>query len=793
MLSICRLALLCCAVVVVAADEWTEAFGPIDAVAIARDADLLPLCSMVVRSVGPGSVADKAGLRAGDLLVGLDGLRIHGSGEYDLVRFQRPCTRGEMRLAVWRDGGLVTCATRDAQAVQRLGFDFGDPPGALERALRELAVPACGWESFPRRDGVALLRWSAAAPPTADRTWIAGLARLYALLAEQRWAEAATVVVQPPEPDLAVLADFYHRLALRHAAGEQEPDPARLGRSCAWYTIHYPYPRLSLPALGTFTHPDPAFMAALRDVAEDPAGAHHDPAAACRAMAAQDDEGSYAWRSRCAVIDPARHRDWPFRHEDIANDGPRGAVIATLRAQVAAGGALAQWSRFSLVTALLIQQRGVDGPERTRPFMDALDEVRADAPLLGYFAALNASRALGVWHVNGASEAFIAAIVARPFPLTAQPSRFLDHLRARDAGLAFQLMGPEECRWPAHLSKAYAALARETTVADLRRRLAAAGAADRDQRAPLDLAQRTALMAAGTECFRDAALLDDATLLAGIGAPGAGAGLLTDALSELFYRQTADEEVDANWWTMPRDALDRLTAQPAAVAGMRAAIAAIPWSDAQALVPAVRAADAAWGTGASLLVLAEACAGHGQGELAAAMRQRVVVLYQRLRACAQRVHLNRDWREDFECRLLILGVLSPATVPEAIAAGERCGQRRTPEQEWDSVQLGLALAHLAAGRRDDALAALCRSFEVGRTDPGPVLYWCDGEPLTDTRASRTWILRRVLAAGPLPEVLRKMLLGRVRSALVDDAFLAALGVERKALPGDPRSPTANDF
>ena len=138
------------------------------------------------------------------------------------------------------------------------------------------------------------------------------------------------------------------------------------------------------------------------------------------------------------------------------------------------------------------------------------------------------------------------------------------------------------------------------------------------------------------------------------------------------------------------------------------------------------------------------------------------------------------------------GLLSPATVPLAIAIGERCGKGRKPDQEWDSVQLGLAVSYLAAGRRDDALGALGRSFVVGRRDGAP-LYWCDGEALQDSVACRTWVLRRIIAAQPLAAAERAQLLVVVRPALIDDAFAAALGVARTALPADPQAKDANDF
>lgn len=794
MLHPLRFTALCLLAACVAADEWADTCGPVDASALAAEARVIELTAPRVARINPGSAAQGMGLRVGDRLVGCDGLRIYGQGEWDLVRYNRPGPPGVMAVAVWRQGALLTLTTRSAEAVRRLGADFGDQPG-LENALTTLAAPACGWQSFPRRDGAALLRWAATAPPTADRGWITALAQLYAALAAQDWAAAARMEVQPPEPGLAALAAFYQRLARRHADGEQEPDPQRLGQTPSWYTIHYPYPTLVLPALGAFTHPDPAFMTGLAALRDDPADVRRDGAAAAEALERQADESWYQFCVRKSLLDERNHGGWPYRYTDVWEDARRPGLIAGLRAVAEGGGEQAAWSRFCLLCPLQIAARGLGGAERTRPMLDALRAVRAASPLLGYLGAVQVLRAMGMWEVPEVMQRLDDALVDDPFRLTAKPSRLLDHLRAREASIQLQVIDPADMAWPRRLWLVHGALHRATTVAALRARLAAAAAVDRDPAAgpALDPAQRAELVRTATGTFRYAYSTPDALALGALGAPGRGQGLVLDAFAELFYCQTPFSNPDMATGIAALAAVDPPATQAESVAGMRAAIAAIAW-DGPAVAAAVDGAAAAWGGSAATLVLADACAAHGQAAAASAQRARVTDLQQRIEAyCAGHQATTRA-RADLAARALPALLLSPATAPLALAIGERADGEIGLEEQCDALQLALALAQLAAGRPDAAEQALERSFTTGRT-AAAAQFWLDGAPVAEAAACRTWILRRVLAAGPLAAPRRKQLLAVLRPALIDDAFAGLLGLERGKLPADPHAAAAsgNDF
>ncbi len=791
MRNVCRWAILVLFSAAVAADEWSASFSPADAEAITRDAPFIPLYATLAEGVEQNSPAGRMGLRNGDRLVGLDGLQIYGTGEWDLVRFQRTLSPGTMQVTVWRAGAVLTLVTHEARAVQRMGIGMNTPEG-LDVALDQLATPSCGWSSFPRRAGVALLRWQAAAPATAERVWISELARLYGLLADQQWAEAAQLEVKPPEPELARLAAFYHRLALRHEHGEQEPDPGCLGEPRPWYTVNYPYPRLILPELGTFTHPDPAFMDGLARLRSGGGFTAKQASAVIEEMDSQPGEIHFAYALRRAAIDGRHHGGWPFRHADLGKDGARQSMITTLREQIASAGDQAAWSRHCLIGPLLLEARYKPNQESLVPLLKRLNETRSSAPLISYLGFVNARLAIANWRITSLSAQLAHELAEHPFQLTARPSRLFDYARARSAGLELQLPEPYECRWTTHLNELHAALHLPAPLADVRRRLAAA--AYKPGVETLTDAQRVALLEEATACFRYHCSFADAQMVSQVIGAGHGVGLRNDFFSELLYRCGGDELDDYVWVGVPLNDLDHLIAEPEHVAGMRKAIAAIPWKDPSAIAAAVEAARVAWGSSGATLVLAEACTAHDQPALAAALSERVVQLYQRIRTYGDIMQFNRQARELFDFKLVSLGVLGKATVPLAIVAGERFARDRNPDQEWDSVQLALAIAYLAADRKGDAAAALIRSFIVGQIDK-EMIYWCAGEPVTEAIPARTWLLRQLLAANAIDAGQRNQLLAVLKPTLIDDAFASLLGLDRAKLPTDPQAVknNANDF
>ncbi|TVT52112.1 MAG: DegQ family serine endoprotease [Azoarcus sp. PHD] len=93
----------------------------------------------LIASVDPGSAADKAGLQAGDVVLGVDGIRVADSADLPrIIGEKRPGTK--VRLDVWRDG-----RNREVTAVlDELNPEFGSTtqPGGSESTTGKLGLKA---------------------------------------------------------------------------------------------------------------------------------------------------------------------------------------------------------------------------------------------------------------------------------------------------------------------------------------------------------------------------------------------------------------------------------------------------------------------------------------------------------------------------------------------------------------------------------------------------------------------------------------------------------------------------
>tara|TARA_R110001583_G_scaffold149564_1_gene301655 strand:- start:18515 stop:19957 length:1443 start_codon:yes stop_codon:yes gene_type:complete len=93
----------------------------------------------LIASVDPGSAADKAGLQAGDVVLGVDGVRVADSADLPrIIGEKRPGTK--VRLDVWRDG-----RNREVTAVlDELSPEFGSTtqPGGSESTTGKLGLKA---------------------------------------------------------------------------------------------------------------------------------------------------------------------------------------------------------------------------------------------------------------------------------------------------------------------------------------------------------------------------------------------------------------------------------------------------------------------------------------------------------------------------------------------------------------------------------------------------------------------------------------------------------------------------
>lgn len=100
----------------------------------------------LVAQVEPGSPADRAGLQAGDVVLGVDGDSVVGSGDLPALLAQH-ASGDQVRLQVWRDGKEVQVSARLGASEERVASAAKEPAaaagGKLGIALRP-ADPAGG-------------------------------------------------------------------------------------------------------------------------------------------------------------------------------------------------------------------------------------------------------------------------------------------------------------------------------------------------------------------------------------------------------------------------------------------------------------------------------------------------------------------------------------------------------------------------------------------------------------------------------------------------------------------------
>jgi hypothetical protein len=767
------------------ADDFTRELGRFSAAEVAADPWLAGLTAPLVARIDEGSPAKAMGLEVGDHLLALDGLRVIGRAEWDLVRFRRPGRPDGMQVAVLRDDQVLELTSARVLPVGRLGFSFQAEEG-WNSALAGIGFTAPDSRTrggdLPPRAALALLRWHAHRDAADDVRWIPALAIRLATLSAGHWAEAAALPpldVPASCPELRRYARYLEAIAAYHAQGEQPPDPAWHHETLLYHVIHYPYPRLHLPALGAFAHPDAAFLKGLGELDQYPTRARRD--LTLGNMRQQEGESSYGWNVRKALVAPKRHGGWPYRHSDLFETDSRSRLLDGLRAEVAGGGPLAEAARFARFPATVVDAVKRDQPRPLQLVLPDVAAMRARSPLLGYLALGVLSRACAFHGATGVREPLRAALLAGPLPDTAQPSLLLRHLRTHEAGLESYILDDEMPELRSHLALVHGALSRPHAFAELQRLLAADGVAT------LPVARRQELLAEMLDYVRDSCQPEDLAAMARLEVPGA----LVDAVAEIA-RWHAREEHDQAWLVCEDNAGVRMAWELRLLPRMVAAIATIPWEDAQARTLAVEQARLLAGTPYATLVLAEACAAHGDQRLADALRRRIALLHERCDQLAELQDLGRGIRRWLaEVRLIVCSPQA-ATADLALAAGERCAKLARDGEEWDSLDLYQARAACAAGQTANAVEWLCRSFSATKQDAKPT-FLIAATSIDNCRAFRTWLLQRLVSDAGFTPALRQRLVAAARADQVDDGFAGLLQVQRATLTGTATVPGANDF
>jgi len=213
-------------------------------------------------------------INAGDIILGMDGMRTYGKRELELARFRNPMS-STMTLLINREGDLQWIKLHDLAPGRQIGIKWNDEQ-EQDRFLNEIEslglpipddriIPAL--RLLPASAAAALDLWAHAKPSSAleDTAWLQDFISLYITVQSRRYADAAPTAHQPPIPYFQRLEKFYLSLAAANLPKEAPPDVARTGETPEYYTLALPVPFFR-PQLGDLHFSDLRFNTLLTKV-----------------------------------------------------------------------------------------------------------------------------------------------------------------------------------------------------------------------------------------------------------------------------------------------------------------------------------------------------------------------------------------------------------------------------------------------------------------------------------------------------------------------------------------------
>ncbi len=370
------------------------------------------LSRLEVTRVLEDSPAQRAGLQVGDRLLAVGGYRVHDTAELKLVAGLIPAEDDAECWSVLRQGQVLTVTMRDLLRAGVRGVGIGvsarDPDMAQVVEACGLTVAAAeraDLNHVPTRAVHALQDWLAEnAPAKREVAWLRSFVDTYVKVLRCQDLAAREAPPDVPVPYLAQLERFYRAIATGRAAGDQDPDPARLGCDRAFFALSYPWPSAPSPDLGRFTTSDAPFNAFFRRVLSEPglSWAERKAFGSAYAVHGGDDHvGTGIEGVKRALIeegrpdedDPSPYQEGLFHgstsstiflHRDPAE---RAAFIAELRRRYQADDVDALLLGYALAGALLVDNQ-VD-----EAFL-VMERLLKDSPYIGWRATLEAPKAM---------------------------------------------------------------------------------------------------------------------------------------------------------------------------------------------------------------------------------------------------------------------------------------------------------------------------------------------------------------------------------------------------------------
>ena len=322
-----------------------------------------------VDSLVSDGLAERAGLRVHDVIIGIQGVRTRSSAEYQAVRFAS-WRADDIRLMTVREGRSHELIVKGTGPTKRFGFSMRDQPlsvdiarvwGMEERDFFPDAVadvpPTTGIDSvlgafttattihwdderlslstFPLAAQETLANWAGDVEPV--KAWVVGLLKGYSLLVREEYEQAAVCFMaagvgeRSVDPSLDSLGSLYVAIARRGRDGESLFGPGLYDASSSFIAAVYPYPEVVSSQTNGFSHtPEFARLFEMATSGDDGqaslAKQHVNSGSPSNATPAE----RYINQVKSALIAPVSYGGWPFRSSLIWNSGDARAVIREL-------------------------------------------------------------------------------------------------------------------------------------------------------------------------------------------------------------------------------------------------------------------------------------------------------------------------------------------------------------------------------------------------------------------------------------------------------------------------------
>jgi hypothetical protein len=346
-----------------------------------------------ITSVKKDQPAERAGLRPGDCIIGLDGVRVRDSREYNLIRFFYD-PRPTVELTLVRTGGITNIVISDPRPIRSCGFTFSDQkpdflatlkasnlqindllpeplpqvkagppsngldlffetfknagrpaPNSGDSGLEPDSEMVVALSSFPARgqeEILALLSTNS----SADRNWVAHLIKVYGLLLFERRDEALRILTETrllehsSTPFLTQLLQFYQDVA-------SHPPTANEGIPLNEYQVDIPFIALCFPyPLTPNAHSvefpaDPHFQGLFDTTftgSQTRRNFQAELMSAARPYTIKNDTdpvASYIGVVKAAILDFLCQGGWPYRSEQVWTVKQSAEMVVGLKRRLA--------------------------------------------------------------------------------------------------------------------------------------------------------------------------------------------------------------------------------------------------------------------------------------------------------------------------------------------------------------------------------------------------------------------------------------------------------------------------